>query len=350
MSSSSLPPGASSGLEFYWDRALSETASVPSSISDPGQVERHRIYSLLTMALISAYWNGNKYGAEGEYPWRAEQRRSEGLYRGDAAGDRYLGHNIACVAVDENGEVVDFEFNHNELYNSSAEHAEARLVRRIFSLNQSYNHWQIAAKGDSIDVNYSNVLNGITLYTSLESCAQCSGIMALGYVMKVVYLQQDIGQNLIGNILYNLTRPHEKVESFKFDDNTYTRPKPKPRNFAPEPIAAQAFEFEYQDRLERSYTAFLAEGAKEDGRRFFKNNGKEKRADSLTSFLCTDEAKAIFDSGAQEFANMKLANEQWTPTRGDGLPATMTNAKALEHAQAFLSHAISTARRGTPHR
>ncbi len=58
-------------------------------------------------------------------------------YAGDGQGDRYLGHNIACIAVDENGSILDFDFNHNELFNSSAEHAEARLVRRLFSLNQA---------------------------------------------------------------------------------------------------------------------------------------------------------------------------------------------------------------------
>src|SRR3981189_2447238 len=45
--------------------------------------------------------------------------------------DRYLGHNIACIAVDGNGEIIDFDFNHNDLFRSSAEHAESRMVRRF---------------------------------------------------------------------------------------------------------------------------------------------------------------------------------------------------------------------------
>ena len=47
-------------------------------------------------------------------------------------------------------------------------------------------------------------LKGVTIYTSLESCAQCSGVMSLGRVKQVVYLQNDPGAYRIGNIMYNL--------------------------------------------------------------------------------------------------------------------------------------------------
>ena len=134
---------------------------------------------------------------------KSEPRNSIGVTSSVIA---YFGHNIACIAVDENGEIIDFDFNHNELYNSSAEHAEARLVRRIFSLNQAYDHWQTHGAGESF-IPYANVFNGVTIYTSLESCAQCSGIMTLANMLRVVYLQSDPGQYLVGNILYNLSRP-----------------------------------------------------------------------------------------------------------------------------------------------
>ena len=56
--------------------------------------------------------------------------------------DRYVGHNIACVAVDGNGEIIDFDFNHNEFFRSSAEHAESRMVRRLFSLTDIFDSWK----------------------------------------------------------------------------------------------------------------------------------------------------------------------------------------------------------------
>jgi tRNA(Arg) A34 adenosine deaminase TadA len=128
------------------------------------------------------------------------------------------------------GEILGFDFNHNEIFNSSAEHAEARLLRRLFSQpdhlfptghftflrNPSSGPFEelkdiakdlvegIALEFSKHKSHYSNSLKDITIYTSLESCAQCSGMMALGAVKRVVYLQQDAGQNAIGNILYNL--------------------------------------------------------------------------------------------------------------------------------------------------
>ena len=78
--------------------------------------------------------------------------------------------------------MIDFEFNHNEIFNSSAEHAEARLIRRVFSLSQINNGWDVLAAGDKKDAKYGNIFSAVTIYTSLESCAQCSGIMALANV------------------------------------------------------------------------------------------------------------------------------------------------------------------------
>ena len=56
----------------------------------------------------------------------------------NARRSSYLGHNIAAIAVSPTGRIVDFDFNHNELFNSSAEHAEARLLRRLFALGKQF--------------------------------------------------------------------------------------------------------------------------------------------------------------------------------------------------------------------
>src|SRR5213075_2517253 len=47
-------------------------------------------------------------------------------------------------------------------------------------------------------------LTKVTLYTSLESCAQCSGVMSLAGVKQVIYLQNDFTAYKVGNIMYNL--------------------------------------------------------------------------------------------------------------------------------------------------
>jgi hypothetical protein len=88
--------------------------------------ERHHIFCYLLMKLIARFWNGNKHGPVGIYPQRALQidagQPTQGprRYRGDMIAnpgpqrvnwDRYLGHNIACLAVDSNGAIIDFGFD-----------------------------------------------------------------------------------------------------------------------------------------------------------------------------------------------------------------------------------------------
>ena len=161
------------------------------------------------------FWNGNKRGPLGTYPLRAQAEGSgastPARYRGDMIEnpgglrvnwDRYLGHNIACIAVDGNGDIIDFDFNHNDFFRSSAEHAESRMVRRLFSLTDIFDSWRTGSERN--DKPRAASLNDVTLYTSLESCAQCSGVMSLAGVKQIVYLQNDFTAFMIGNIMYNL--------------------------------------------------------------------------------------------------------------------------------------------------
>src|SRR5262249_21750789 len=114
-------------------------------------------------------------------------------------------------AVDGNGEIIDFDFNHNDLFRSSAEHAESRMVRRLFSLTDIFDTWRtgqpIAKKPKAAS------LNEVTLYTSLESCAQCSGVMSLAGVKQIVYLQNDFTAYKIGNIMYHLANRVEVMDT-----------------------------------------------------------------------------------------------------------------------------------------
>ena len=344
-----LPDGAPYGVQQYWDKPLYELGRVDLPAIDPKWAERHRIYSLLTLALIHGYWNGNKYSPDGTYPGREAQKITDGRYR----GDRYLGHNIACIAVDENGEIIDFDFNHNEIFNSSAEHAESRLIRRIFSLNQVYDHWQTETEVGRDRVGYGVTFNGTTIYTSLESCAQCSGVMTLACARRVVYLQTDPGQYFVGNILFNLSQPKPKPAFLKMTKTEdYTRPSKIPKRYqAPEPVDAALFGFEYKARLERAYLEFVDKcWVKQTEPFYVAPNGEKKFTDSLTSFLCTDAVLAVVTAAEAELQGMVLKFGDFAPPRSDGTPAQYTNAHALDHAKKFLAHAIKQGNRGTPHR
>jgi tRNA(Arg) A34 adenosine deaminase TadA len=318
-------------LAKLWTSPVSELVRLddPREFT-PEEREKYRIHALLVMALVDLHWNGNKRRSmareEGVYPWRAGQRLANDIYDG---GD-YLGHNICCIAVDRYGDIIDFDFNHNEVFNSSVEHAESRLVRRVFSLSQiSDLSWRTkSAEEAEADNYYTTTLSQVTIFTSLESCAQCAGIMALGSVKEVVYLQRDPGMYMIGNILRRLT-----TEGLR----------------APLPISGSEFGFAYTERLNAGFERFYREV---ETRPFFEGHKKNgtpyiDKSKSITSFLCTDDARAIFHAARLEFEALdegSIAGK--TPTTEGAL----SNAEILTRAKQFLTYARRTGRRGTPHR
>ena len=324
------PPRPATGpLSGFWDAPVSQLVQRPAPAIPREQVERHLIFSLLLMGLVFRYWNGNKRGQDGEYPWRPKQLKPSGT--GYVGGD-YLGHNIAAIAVNSRGNVLDFDFNHNEILSSSVEHAESRLIRRVFSLTQLYEFAVSAVSSTAVPIPYGNLLNDVTIYTSLESCSQCSGIMALGSVKEVVFLQRDPGQNSIGNILRNLSP----------DGGRYQPPLPIPADY----IGIAAFA-----ALDAAYAIF---GTEVEAKPFFTaRNGERDRSPSITSFLCTDLARDTFEQGDAAFnALTALQYPEYRPASSTGTIATgtITNSEALMQAKRFYDYAVALGRRGTPHK
>jgi len=343
-------------LTEYWSKPVSQLNVVDLKtaaldLGAPVGRERHRIYCNLLMKLIHRFWNGNKRGPLGTYPWRVNQLVEKGIYRGDlfpndlldplrVRWDRYLGHNIACIAVDGRGEIIDFEFNHNDFFRSSAEHAEARMVRRLFGLADIRDSWRTGERLPKKSRAFS--LKDVTLYTSLESCAQCSGVMSLGRVKQVIYLQNDPGAYMVGNMMFNLAGKETGDGS----------------SLAAIPIPASAVELPQYDQLNDAYSAFMddmekAEQVNDTDRAFFLPPGfiaGKSSADysaSITSFLCTDTALEFFAAGGRALDTMKLDHEDGV-YRPD--PDTLTNKEVLEEARGFFEYADVEGFRGSPHK
>jgi tRNA(Arg) A34 adenosine deaminase TadA len=339
-------------LADFWEKKVFELAQVDLTRAAPelaeGTVrERHQIYCFLLMKLIHRFWNGNKRGPFGLYPWRRDQQEivdPTRRYHGDMIDnpdtfrvnwDRYVGHNIACIAVDGNGEIIDFDFNHNEFFRSSAEHAESRMVRRLFSLTDIFDSWKTGDPSPGRSRAFS--LKDVTLYTSLESCAQCSGVMSLGRVRQVVYLQRDYTTYVIGNIMYNLAgedREHLPL--------------------SPIPIAAADVGLELYKELDDAYRTFHhdlseAKQANDKSRAFFVSpDGRFVDFEpSITSFLCTDIARNIFGKGGNRLDTMTL---KFAEARLPGKPKSLTNKECLAEAQAFYAYADIEGYRGSPHK
>ena len=319
------PPDVTGPLKERWSEPLGSVASLPPLELSPGQCERHRIYCLLLLALLAHHWTPLKRGRRGRYPWCADPDAEFSLEA------EYLGHNIAALAVDGNGRILDFEFNHNALFDSSAEHAEVRLVRRLYSLAHVSDSWSpatIAGQGGTVArPRYVN-LSDVTVYTSLESCSQCSGAMMLAQVREVVYLQTDPDAFWVGRILHNLS-----ADALK----------------APRPIAGSEVGVDQFARLDAAYSRFKREVCAE--RPFFvPEAGDPDLSPSLTSFLCTEAAHAIFQSGADEFR--ALAREAALREPGYRPPdaaGALTNAQAVAEADGFLAYAVNHGSRATPH-
>jgi tRNA(Arg) A34 adenosine deaminase TadA len=344
-------PPARSSIGERWDCPVWSLAKLDDLDLAAAAKERHRIYMGLLMAIIRSYWNGRKNGRYGDYPWNGDP---EPYFPYE-----YKGHNIGAIAVDGNGRVLDFDFNHNKLFNSSAEHAEARLIRRIFALAQIsgiYDEIETEDVGSKKLTEY-DLLSEVTIYTSLESCAQCAGAMALGNVRQVVYLQTDPGMYLIGNMLHNLSGDLPRA--------------PRPVTTADFSTAGVDFA-DYSRRLEDGYVEFV-DGLK--AKPFFRPNPKaaaqRKRAPwdpgterdepddkpSISSFLCTELARDVFEDGGQQFVDLaadpsrlQCADAPALDDSGDAITGSLTNAEALKLARRFLDYAQTNGRRGTPHR
>jgi tRNA(Arg) A34 adenosine deaminase TadA len=318
-----------------WDSPLSEIATLPKFETTAEDRERHKIFSLMLFGLMKRFFNGNKNGARGEYPWRESQLDDD---KARYVGGDYLGHNIGALAVDGRGEVIDFDFNHNQVYGSSAEHAEARLIRRVFSLTQIYDNWQTRKATDPPrSIGYSTLLSNVTVYTSLESCAQCSGIMALGQVGQVVYLQRDPGTYHIGNIMWNLTA--REVGGGEAAQIKAT---------APRPIPGDEIGFKYFDELNDKYRDYFQKVKKKP---FHVGKKRKDLSSALTSFLCCDETFDVYTRAQKEFLALVKKGAKYPKYRPkNGKREALTNAEVLEHAHQFYDYAADVGRRGTPHK
>lgn len=323
-------------LRRYWEEPVKKLVELVEPTLEDADRERHRLYALGLMSIVHHYWCGNKNGLSGTYPLNPTPDAKDGPW----LGREYRGHNIAAIAVDADGDVIDFEFNHNELYDSSAEHAEARLVRRIFSLGHVSDGWNLEGSQPSDKYNGTH-FSEVTIYTSLESCSQCAGVMALAQVRNVVYLQTDPGMYMIGNILRNLTKKSDTEEA------RYLQ--------APRPVSGREIELSYFEDLDKAFDDFT--GPNHEGQFFYiPPHGEPKRTASITSFLCTAAARRVYGDARREFfayvsGEKKLAFPNHRPkARGsDEVLEAKPNQEVVAHLHRFFGYATSAGKRGTPH-
>ena len=361
----SAPP-----LVNNWRKQLGDVTQInfdkeAGELNHPAVQERHRIYSYLLMKLIHRFWNGNKNGPLGTYPQRTKQleKGRTDRYGGDIhersdrahiPWDRYIGHNIACVAVDGLGHIIDFDFNHNPFFRNTVEHAQSRLVRPLFSLTDVFDSWRTGRNVNNKP--HAALLSEVTLYTSLESCAQCSGMMSLAGVKQVVYMQNDFTTYKIGNIMFNLAnRATVRDDNGHVITNSDGTDKTIPG--APMPIPATRIGLERPfNKLNDANIEFVKKMQAGSEPFFTSLDGKfVDREPSITSFLCTDAALDIFKEGGDELDRMVLQYKKHPFPEQGPLPTEpsqrmLTNEECLGEAHKFFEYADIEGYRGSPHK
>ena len=69
---------------------------------------------------------------------------------------------------------------------------------------------------------------------------------------------------------------------------------------------------------------------------------------SITSFLCTDASREIFDDGGKQLDRIELKYPDYRPPSAGA--QTLTNAQCLKEARDFFAYADVEGYRGSPHK
>lgn len=218
-----------------------------SEISPAAQAERDEIYSLLAYAVVLKDWQ--------------------------VGGPKKRGHNIGSVLVDGDGQVVCWGRNSNTVTKMSNQHGEVRLIMSYLSKSKN------------------SYLKEHVIYTTLEPCAMCSGMMTLTNVERTVWGQHDPGY---GDALERL-----QYNSYHMDHGQQHGYKPYPR-----PVISQGSKTSIRAQLDASYDP------DKDG--------------GITSWLLTPAVKKIYEDAARQLQTFKVKH-------------AAENKAVLAKAKAFLN-------------
>lgn len=111
------------------------------------QQELDYFYSLMAYAIVHKDWQNN--------------------------ADEGRGYNIGSVLVDSDKYVVNWARNSVNIKMNGTQHGEVRVIQSYLDSVQSFS------------------LKGFSIYTTLEPCAMCSGMMKLTNVYRTIYGQTD---------------------------------------------------------------------------------------------------------------------------------------------------------------
>lgn len=216
-------------------------AATPARAASPAsaQAERDEIFSLLAYAVVLKDWQ-----SAGAAP----------------SGSAARGYNIGSVLVDPSQRhAVYWGLNSVYLTANRTQHGEVRLMTCFFE--------RMREAGTPL-----STLKGYTIYTTLEPCAMCSGMMVLTSVPRTVYGQEDPGFG-------------KALERLKLDTSQCQGYPPYPRAVESDPAAVEPAR-----QLERRYDEY---------RQTHPDNP------SITDFLASPEARQVYEAALAAFLGLE---------------------------------------------
>ena len=251
----------------------------PSNL--PGSVEQARqsvfepknaweelddIYGLMALAVVHADWQ--------EHPK-------------DTTSVPVRGYNIGAILINDKFEVVNFERNSNEAMCNGTQHGEVRTMLKHLNMTGSRS------------------LKRHQIYTSLEPCMMCSGMMMQQEILRTVYMQTD---NAFGKNLERLSIDSADVP-INFDEETTGQKGYGP---AARPVISNAGSSEFRLELDVAWRAAISKGMR------------------LTEWLTSDEAEDIYRRARHKFENYELRFSNEKAAARFIVPKGATNAKVQE--------------------
>jgi len=207
---------------------IAKASEVPQ-IAEAAQEERDDIYMLLAYAIVLKDWQTD-------------------------SSDPARGHNIGSILVDGAGKVVFWARNANKITGNGTQHGEVRLIRNYLTNVKTYD------------------LKDHVVYTTLEPCAMCSGMMVMTNIKRTVYGQTDPDFG-------------KALERLCWDSHTL------PNGFQPYPrcVKSETSKNIIRQRLDQAYGKYQQSGGK-----------------GITKWLLSAEAKEIYQNALKMFLNYQV--------------------------------------------
>ena len=207
------------------EKAVQETTI---ELTDDAEVDE--IFSLLAYSIVHKYWQDH-----------------------DRKG---RGYNVGSVLVSPDNEILDWGINSVNQTENCTQHGEVRLMTKYLDKDGVY------------------ALNNHTIYSTLEPCAMCAGMMTMASIKRTVNGQRD----------YYFSKALERLA---YDSEAHGGYPPYPRIVLSEETPSR-----FGAALDKAYQDYIEEGNRP----------------IITKFLSKPSAKAIYAEALQAFQSFQVAN------------------------------------------